>query len=117
LSWIDGVIEEGGGVVASSSFSAGQRVSAGSGQGLPELLRWPRNASRPWGSGILPRFVRPAAGKQTMPGSVRQQAALARIPPVRLRHAGKGWKWQAVPVRPRAGLGRTRAAETPSLAS
>ncbi|ACU88364.1 hypothetical protein Dbac_0237 [Desulfomicrobium baculatum DSM 4028] len=36
-----------GGVVASSSFSASQRLSAGSGQGLPELLRWPRNASRP----------------------------------------------------------------------
>jgi len=112
-------------------FSEG-RVASRAGQGLPELPRGPRNASRPCASGSGWRVERLTAGKQTMPGSVGQPTALARPTTQRLRLCGGGVKkerreWGAggePPARWRHSLwesrsvaGRARSAGTSSLAS
>lgn len=55
-------------LVEAEENSDGRPVPAWAGQGLPELPRGPRNASRPRASGREQRVVRPTAGKQTMPG-------------------------------------------------
>jgi hypothetical protein len=107
----------------------GARRPSGFGQGLPELLRGPRNASRPWCLGILLCFVRRTAGAQTMPGSVGQPIALARTPKACLRWSGGCSKCQGcrgrVPCPPEASFMRgaqavgvrARSAGTPSRAS
>jgi len=61
------------------------RVPGGLRRGPAKLPRRPRNASRPWVLVIGWRFERDTAGKQTMPGSVRQSPALAGDRPARDR--------------------------------